>query len=152
MCFAARGGGQKNWPLVLPWAPWRCRAQTSRRVRKTGPARERPVAGPALVSPAYQDNKLEDVEGLPGGRLRTAHPVPTVQSGIDYWKYPSAGPRRANLRRHTNPARRSTYHAKRTPKPGKTGAKGAVSRDKAASGIAAGLAASRSRPNRGWRN
>jgi len=23
----------------------------------------------------YQDNKLEDVEGLPGGRLRTAHPA-----------------------------------------------------------------------------
>src|SRR5215467_14770258 len=94
MCFAARSGGQKNWPLVLLGAPWRCRAQTSRRVIKTGPARVGPVAGPALVSPAYQDNKLEDVEGLPGGRLHTAHPVPTVQSGIDYWKYRSAGPRR----------------------------------------------------------
>ena len=63
---------------------------------RPGPAREGPVAGPSLVSPVYQDNKLEDVEGLPGGRLRTAHPVPTVQSGIDYWKYPSAGPRRAS--------------------------------------------------------
>src|SRR6516164_4087900 len=93
ICFAARGGGQKNWPLVLPWAPWRRRAQTSRRVRETGPARAGPVAGPALVSPAYQDNKLEDVEGLPGGRLRTAHPIPTVQSGINSWKYPSTGPR-----------------------------------------------------------
>src|SRR5215467_3612293 len=89
MCFAARSGGQKNWPLVLLGAPWRCRAQTSRRVIKTGPARVGPVAGPALVSPAYQDNKLEDVEGLPGGRLRTAHPVPTVQSWINSRKYRS---------------------------------------------------------------
>src|SRR5215831_6292597 len=92
MGFAARSGGQKNWPLVLLGAPWRCRAQTSRRVIKTGPARVGPVAGPALVSPAYQDNKLEDVEGLPGGRLRTAHPVPTVQSGIKSRKYPPDKP------------------------------------------------------------
>src|SRR6516165_8975047 len=123
MCFAARGGGQKNWPLVLPWAPWRRRAQTSRRVRKTGPTRAGPVAGPALVSPAYQDNKLEDVEGLPGGRLRTAHPVPTVQSGIDYWKYPSAGPRRANLRRHTNPARGIRLSRETHAQTGQTGRK-----------------------------
>src|SRR5215467_14566182 len=115
MCFAARSGGQKNWPLVLLGAPWRCRAQTSRRVRKTGPACAGPVAGPALVSPAYQDNKLEDVEGLPGGRLRTAHPVPTVQSGIDYWKYRYARPRRANLRHHTNPVRSSDLSRETAP-------------------------------------
>jgi hypothetical protein len=61
-------------------------------VSKTGPARDGPVAGPSLVSPAYQDNKLEDVEGLPGRRLRTAYPVPTVQSGTRSRKYPcSAG-------------------------------------------------------------
>jgi len=56
-------------------------------VRETGPAREGPVAGPSLVSPAYQDNKLEDVEGLPGRRLRTAYPVQTVPAGTRSGKY-----------------------------------------------------------------
>src|SRR5258707_2765971 len=37
-----------------------------------GPASERPGAGPSLISPACQDAKLEDLEGLPVGRLRTA--------------------------------------------------------------------------------
>jgi len=31
-----------------------------------------PDAGPTLISPAHQDAKLEDFEGLPGGRLGTA--------------------------------------------------------------------------------
>ena len=28
--------------------------------------------GPSLISPAHQDAKLEDLKGLPGGRLGTA--------------------------------------------------------------------------------
>jgi hypothetical protein len=43
-----------------------------RRVGGTGTGQRGPGAGPSLVSPAYQDAKLEDVEGLPVGRLRTA--------------------------------------------------------------------------------
>ena len=37
-----------------------------------GPASDGPCAGPSLVSPAYQDAKLENFEGLPGGRPCTA--------------------------------------------------------------------------------
>ncbi|HXW43750.1 MAG TPA: hypothetical protein VEL03_03115 [Streptosporangiaceae bacterium] len=37
-----------------------------------GPASDGPDAGPSLISPAHQDAKLEDFEGLPGGRLGTA--------------------------------------------------------------------------------
>src|SRR5580658_3448963 len=37
-----------------------------------GPASDGPSAGPSLISPAHQDAKLEDFEGLPGGRQGTA--------------------------------------------------------------------------------
>jgi RNA polymerase sigma-70 factor, ECF subfamily len=43
-----------------------------------GPASEGPGAGPSLISPACQDAKLENLEGLPAGRLRTARQSPTV--------------------------------------------------------------------------
>jgi len=36
-----------------------------------GPASDGPGAGPSLISPACQGAKLENLEGLPGGRLRT---------------------------------------------------------------------------------
>jgi len=43
-----------------------------------GPASEGPGAGPSLISPACQDAKLENLEGLPAGRLRTARQSQTV--------------------------------------------------------------------------
>jgi hypothetical protein len=43
-----------------------------------GPASGGPGAGPSLISPACQDAKLENLEGLPAGRLRTARQFPTV--------------------------------------------------------------------------
>ena len=45
-------------------------------VHDTGPRRAGP--GPALVLPVCSGNKLEDVEGLPGGRRRATHPALTV--------------------------------------------------------------------------
>ena len=36
-----------------------------------GPASEGPVPALSLISPAHQDAKLENLEGLPAGRLRT---------------------------------------------------------------------------------
>jgi len=40
-----------------------------------GPAREGPGTGPSRISPACQDAKLEDLEGLPAGRRRTARQI-----------------------------------------------------------------------------
>jgi hypothetical protein len=79
-----RIGVLRNWPLALPWAPGRRRGrtQTCRRDR-VRPARGR-EPGPSLISPAHQDAKLEDLKGLPGGRLGTARqfrPYPSEPSG-----------------------------------------------------------------------
>src|SRR5262249_56288235 len=86
-CCAALSGGQKNWPLVLPWAPGQAPHSDTEVSVRPGPAREGPVAGPSLVSPVCSGNKLEDVEGLPGGRRRTAHPALTVPGGGPSRKY-----------------------------------------------------------------
>jgi len=42
-----------------------CRRDRVRPAKRRGP-------GPSLISPAHQDAKLEDLKGLPGGRLGTA--------------------------------------------------------------------------------
>src|SRR5215469_9984209 len=65
-------GVLRNWPLALPWAPGgrRGRTQTCRRDRVQPPKGREP--GPSVISPAHQDAKLEDLKGLPGGRLGTA--------------------------------------------------------------------------------
>ena len=62
----------RDWPLALPWAPGVAPRSDTDVSAGPGPASDGPGAGPSLVSPAYQDAKLEDVEGLPVGRLRTA--------------------------------------------------------------------------------
>src|SRR5262249_59208376 len=87
-CYAALSGGQKNWPLVLPWAPGQAPHSDTEVSVRPGPAREGPVAGPSLVSPVCSGDKLEDVEGLPGGRRRTAHPALTGPGGGPARKYP----------------------------------------------------------------
>src|SRR5215469_15842069 len=67
----------------LPWAPGGAvfghigLARAEARVQENvsagpGPASTGPGAGPSLISPACQDAKLEDLEGLPVGRLGTA--------------------------------------------------------------------------------
>jgi hypothetical protein len=61
-----------KWPLALPWAlanaavGHRCVGGTGSGQRSAG------EPGPSLISPAHQDAKLEDLKGLPGGRLGTA--------------------------------------------------------------------------------
>src|SRR5215469_11793652 len=67
-----RTGVLRNWPLALPWAPDGAAVGHNRRVGGTGygPARGQ-EPGPSLISPAHQDAKLEDLKGLPGGRLGT---------------------------------------------------------------------------------
>src|SRR5260370_5883752 len=65
----------RYWPVALPWAPGAAPRSATDVSAGPGPASERPGAGPSLISPACQDAKLEDLEGLPVGRQRTArHP------------------------------------------------------------------------------
>jgi hypothetical protein len=65
-------GSMGDWPLALPWAPGATPRSDTDVSAGPGPASYGPGAGPSLVSPACQDAKLEDVEGLPVGRLHTA--------------------------------------------------------------------------------
>ncbi len=69
---AAAGGALEYWPLALPWAPLLAPRSDTDVSAGPGPASDGPGAGPSLISPACQDAKLEDLEGLPVGRLRTA--------------------------------------------------------------------------------
>src|SRR5450755_3996347 len=62
-----------DWPLALPWAPFTAPRSDTDVSAGPGPASDGPGAGPSLISPACQDAKLEDLEGLPEGRLGTAH-------------------------------------------------------------------------------
>ena len=52
--------------------------------------RHRAGPGPSLVLPVCSGNKLEDVEGLPGGRRRATHPALTVPGVARPRKYPRA--------------------------------------------------------------
>ena|SRR6266487_1864769 len=61
----------RKWPLTLPWRLGGA-ALGHRRVVGTGTGREGPAPALSLISPAYQDAKLENLEGLPAGRLHTA--------------------------------------------------------------------------------
>src|SRR5215469_5489397 len=78
----------------LPWAPGGAvfghigLARAEARVQENVLAG--PGAGPSLISPACQDAKLEDLEGLPVGRLRTArhlrrYPRPAVSRKYRAW-------------------------------------------------------------------
>ncbi len=96
----------------------RGRTQTCRRDR-VRPARGR-EPGPSLISPAHQDAKLEDLKGLPGGRLGTARQFRR------YLREPSGGStvtscsRRAPLRvmRRTAGAARRRSAARGGSRPG----------------------------------
>src|SRR5690349_1016232 len=52
------------WPLALPWASRGTPRSDTDVSAGPGPASEGPGAGPSLISPARQDAKLEDLEGL----------------------------------------------------------------------------------------
>jgi len=61
---AARRGWMQMWPLALPWASRGTPRSDTGVSAGPGPASEGPGAGPSLISPARQDAKLEDLEGL----------------------------------------------------------------------------------------